>query len=333
MMSTSVVIAILVCCCTSLNYGCAFTTSSLRSSRAFSRGSSRRTVFFSTVTPVDEAATAVVEDATSSTSSSAAVPAVPASSPSPAVNWSSRQHLYGVDMILDEENDSNNNNNNNKASTTKTTTVASFTLDANGDEQTAASAASSSSSSAALPLPQTYVTCGKCSSLFAIAASDLGNSQYTKGCRVKCSVCDHTWYQSRERLFDIPLQTHDMMPANKADLDRISRNIGYGQAPNYIGVYKLYVGNLDFSTTSDQLLHFIESNIVGQVGQEDAEGGGGSDGRNQVCDVSLVKGHDGRPRGFAFVTFYYEEDGKRALINCNGKECNGRELMVKEPNK
>ena len=107
-----------------------------------------------------------------------------------------------------------------------------------------------------------------------------------------------------------------MIPANKSDLDRIARNLAKDMSPNFTGVYKLYVGNLDFRTTYDQLLEFFEKNT-------DTEG--------SVCDVSLVKGVDGRPRGFAFVTFYKEEDGKLAL-KCNGLECNGRELFVKEPN-
>ena len=350
MISTSVVIAILVYCASSSLDGCvAFSSlrvmspslSSDSSVRGFSRGSSkRRTVFFSTVTPVDETTTitttaAVVEDATISTiTSSAVVPSsTTASPPSPVVNWSSKQHLYGVDMMIqDEEYDSTTNSNNEVPAKTATTPpVASFTLDANGNEQTATSV--SSSVSAALPLPQTYVTCGKCSSLFAIAASDLGSSQHTKGCRVKCSVCNHTWYQSRDRLFDIPHSTHDMKPANKDDLTRIGRNIANGQSPNYMGVYKLYIGNLDFSTSSNQLLTFIESNIIDS--QDQGAGGTTTDGsgsKNKVCDVSIVKGQDGRPRGFAFVSFYNEEDGKMALLNCNGKECNGRELLVKEPN-
>ena len=131
-----------------------------------------------------------------------------------------------------------------------------------------------------------------------------------------------------------------MMPANTDDLNRISRNIINGRAPNYMGVHKLYVGNLDFATTSDQLLHFIEGNIrstttttTTTTTTATTEEGRGSESKgNKVCDVSLVKGQDGRPRGFAFVSFYDEEDGKRTLISCNGKECNGRELIVKEPN-
>ena len=107
-----------------------------------------------------------------------------------------------------------------------------------------------------------------------------------------------------------------MIPANKSDLDRIARNLAHDCPPNFMGVNKLYVGNLDFRTTSDELLEFFERN---------------SDKAGSVCDVSMVKGPDGRSRGFAFVTFYEEADGKAALM-CNGMECNGRELSVKEPN-
>ena len=107
-----------------------------------------------------------------------------------------------------------------------------------------------------------------------------------------------------------------MIPANKSDLDRIARNLARDLSPNFMGVFKLYVGNLDFRTTSEQLLEFFESN---------------ADKKGSVCDVSMVKGPDGRSRGFAFVTFYDEEDGKAAL-KCNGLECNGRDLSIKEPN-
>ncbi len=47
----------------------------------------------------------------------------------------------------------------------------SVTLDANGAEVAAAAAGES------LPLPQTYITCGKCNSLFAIAEEDLGRGK------------------------------------------------------------------------------------------------------------------------------------------------------------
>ena len=132
---------------------------------------------------------------------------------------------------------------------------------------------------------------------------------------MKCTVCSNSWYQSRDRLFDIPTETHDLLPANQSDLDRIARNLARDHSPNYMGVSKLYVGNLDFRTTTDELLEFFESNSK----------------KDSVCDVSIISGPDGRSRGFAFVSFYDEADGQAAL-ECNGMECNGRELSVREPN-
>lgn len=94
--------------------------------------------------------------------------------------------------------------------------------------------------------------------------------------RVKCSVCNNSWYQSRDRLHNIPTSGYEMLPSSKSDLDRIARNLAADHAPDFHGVNKLYVGNLDFDTTQDDLLNFFE----------DGEG-------MKVCDVSLVTGPDG----------------------------------------
>lgn len=212
--------------------------------------------------------------------------------------WEVKQHLYGLDMIKE-------------AGSSAGGAVASVTVDADGGVD---------DTGGALPLPKTYITCGKCKALFAIAESDLGDKG--KGCRVKCSVCGSSWYQSRERLFDIPTNTHDMIPASQSELGRIARNIARDVSPNFQGVSKLYVGNLDWRTTADELLAFFEANARKE----------GDDSKPvDVCDVSIVMGQDGRSRGFAFVSFYDESDGRAALA-CNGLECNGRELAVREPN-
>ena len=140
--------------------------------------------------------------------------------------------------------------------------------------------------------------------------------------RVKCSVCSNSWYQSRDRLLSIPTHTHDLLPATKSELDRIARNLAADVSPDFMGVNKLYVGNLNLDTTEDDLLKFFEG-----------DGGNNEDGGEEirVCDVSLVTGPEGKSRGFAFVTFY-EESGGKAALGLNGKECNGREVSVREPN-
>jgi hypothetical protein len=104
-------------------------------------------VVSSTVAPSSEAE--------ANTSSSPSSPP-PSSSNSPT--WESKQHLYGVDMIHEMELSSSSNS-------------MSVTLDADGAEVSASAAGES------LPLPQTYITCGKCNSLFAIAEEDLGRGK------------------------------------------------------------------------------------------------------------------------------------------------------------
>jgi RNA recognition motif-containing protein len=105
-----------------------------------------------------------------------------------------------------------------------------------------------------------------------------------------------------------------MAPAPKSDIDRIARNLAADLDPNFQGIHKLYVGNLGYDTTEEDLISFFEE------GNE-----------NKVCDASIVTGPDGRNRGFAFVSFYPGSSLEVALER-NGMECCGREVAVREPN-
>ena len=75
---------------------------------------------------------------------------------------------------------------------------------------------------------------------------------------------------------------------------------------------KLYVGNLPFSTTNQDL-----NDIFGEIGAVDS------------CNV-IEDRETGRSRGFGFVEMANKEDGERAIAELNGKEVNGRELKVNE---
>ena len=75
---------------------------------------------------------------------------------------------------------------------------------------------------------------------------------------------------------------------------------------------KLYVGNLAFRTSSEDL-----QQLFSQAGT--------------VESASVVEDRDtGRSRGFGFVEMANKEDGERAIAELNGKEINGRELKVNE---
>lgn len=76
---------------------------------------------------------------------------------------------------------------------------------------------------------------------------------------------------------------------------------------------KLYVGNLPFSVTENELQDLF-----------------GADGR-QVSEVAIIMDRDtGRPRGFAFVTMASDNDARSAIEALDGASLGGRSLRVNE---
>jgi cold-inducible RNA-binding protein len=75
---------------------------------------------------------------------------------------------------------------------------------------------------------------------------------------------------------------------------------------------KLYVGNLSFQTSSEDL-----QTLFAQAGT--------------VESASVVEDREtGRSRGFGFVEMATKEEGEAAIQQFNGKEFNGRNLNVNE---
>jgi RNA recognition motif-containing protein len=74
----------------------------------------------------------------------------------------------------------------------------------------------------------------------------------------------------------------------------------------------IFVGNLDFNTSEDELRHMFET--FGQVDR-----------------VSIMTDRDtGRSRGFGFVEMTSGEDGEKAIAALNGTQVNGRTLNINE---
>lgn len=75
---------------------------------------------------------------------------------------------------------------------------------------------------------------------------------------------------------------------------------------------KLYVGNLSFKTSEDEI-----RSAFGQFGN--------------VTDVYVAMDKmTGRPRGFAFVTFSTADEARQAAEKLNGTDLGGRSLTVNE---
>ena len=75
---------------------------------------------------------------------------------------------------------------------------------------------------------------------------------------------------------------------------------------------KLYVGNLDYGVTEDQL-----AELFAQAG-------------TVVSVVVITDRYSGRSKGFGFVEMSSDEEAKKAIEMFNGQEFKGRNLVVNE---
>ncbi|OGM75357.1 RNA-binding protein [Candidatus Woesebacteria bacterium RIFOXYB1_FULL_38_16] len=73
---------------------------------------------------------------------------------------------------------------------------------------------------------------------------------------------------------------------------------------------KLYVGNLDYSVTQEQIREYF------------AQAG------NVIDAVVIMDKYSGRSKGFGFVEFETEEEAKKAIEMFNEKDFNGRNIVV-----
>lgn len=75
---------------------------------------------------------------------------------------------------------------------------------------------------------------------------------------------------------------------------------------------KLYVGNLDYNVTGDQL-----TELFSQAGKV-------------TSAVVITDRYSGRSKGFGFVEMGSEKEAKKAIEMFNGKDFQGRSMVVNE---
>ena len=84
------------------------------------------------------------------------------------------------------------------------------------------------------------------------------------------------------------------------------------QGQDWKAAMKLYVGNLSFSMSESEL-----RDLFSQHGE--------------VTSATLVMDREtGRPRGFGFVEFANDDEGRAAIEALNGQNIGGRDLTVNE---
>mmetsp|Transcript_8970 Transcript_8970/g.19380 ORF Transcript_8970/g.19380 Transcript_8970/m.19380 type:complete len:246 (-) Transcript_8970:166-903(-) len=161
-----------------------------------------------------------------------------------------------------------------------------------------------------LELPETYASCGQCGATYALTLEAMGPGK--GGRRMECSVCSHTWFQSRERIASLG-EGFEMVPLPDRDMERIQLNIKENRHPKYCGDFKMYVGNISWQSTEEDLFEIFET--IGPVGE-----------------AIMVYDNTGKSRGFGFVTMRNKEDGEKAIVELDGADLKGRNLNVRPSN-
>eukprot|EP00282_Hemiselmis_andersenii_P041776 CAMPEP_0172067922 /NCGR_PEP_ID=MMETSP1043-20130122/11944_1 /TAXON_ID=464988 /ORGANISM="Hemiselmis andersenii, Strain CCMP441" /LENGTH=258 /DNA_ID=CAMNT_0012728163 /DNA_START=41 /DNA_END=814 /DNA_ORIENTATION=+ len=151
-----------------------------------------------------------------------------------------------------------------------------------------------------------YATCGTCKASYILDLEELG-----AGRKVKCAVCDHTWFQSAARLQTVrssdkvqPFPVEEFKERQKALGNVVTRH-------DRKGAVTLFVGNMPFSITEDKLKGVFEE--YGEVASISI-----------ICDPAT-----GRPKGYGFVDYVEKDCGEVAMNQIDGMLVDGRELAVK----
>jgi RNA recognition motif-containing protein len=109
----------------------------------------------------------------------------------------------------------------------------------------------------------------------------------------------------------------ELEPTRNSALERVCPDNTAGNAAEWGQTsvesgMKIYVGNLSFDTSEDDLRQAFEA-------------------FGAVTDINIVMDREtGRPRGFAFVEMSGQSEATAAITGMNGKELNGRALNVNE---
>jgi len=74
---------------------------------------------------------------------------------------------------------------------------------------------------------------------------------------------------------------------------------------------KLFVGSLDWNTTEDELKAFF-----GDMGD--------------VSEAIIIRDHQGRSKGFGFVSFDDDSAAEKAIAELDGKQLGKRNIVVNE---
>ncbi|PXF48064.1 putative RNA-binding protein RbpE [Gracilariopsis chorda] len=161
-----------------------------------------------------------------------------------------------------------------------------------------------------------YTKCAKCSAAYELDPLVLGN-----GRRVACSVCSNEWFQKPDRLFKMreTEQFSEYPMDRKAELlERNQQNRARGgrrrdtrdRRPTYTKTFSVFIGNLPYSVTEQELTELISSVV-------------------KPKRISIVTDQDGNSKGFAFADVQSEEEVDQIVRSLDATRIAGRTIAVR----
>ena len=134
----------------------------------------------------------------------------------------------------------------------------------------------------AYPDGTSYIMCSSCKAAFLMTEEGLKK----RSLRVRCCVCDKTWFQTSERLLKTDGMHHlQNMTQEKIDEVRGSMNERQWVKTKGIGIF---VGNLPYTYEEKEI-----GDIFGEYG---------------LIGISLVRDNEGQSKGFAFLEVSNQAD-------------------------
>ena len=146
------------------------------------------------------------------------------------------------------------------------------------------------------------ITCGRCKATYVV--DDL--EAFGDGKQVKCSNCEHEWFQSASRLNPVPPDM-DLVDYPQDMKDRLAR----GLPAEPVARYRCFVGNLPFEVQEEELRE-----LFAKFGT--------------VASATVMVDENGRPKGFGFVNMESTVSGAKAVEELDGYELHGRTITVSE---
>lgn len=154
----------------------------------------------------------------------------------------------------------------------------------------------------AFPDGTSYMMCSSCKAAFLMTEEGLKK----RSLRVRCCVCDKTWFQTSERLLKTD-GMHHLQNMNQEKIDEIRGSMNERQWVKTKGI-GIFVGNLPYTYEEKEI-----GDVFGEYG---------------LIGISLVRDNEGQSKGFAFLEVSNQADADKMIQEMHQFHTDGQRRLT-----